>query len=89
MVTAGVTGRIECRTRKDGSLLWARELWSGHGGTRLDYGYSSSPLAYRDTVIVPCGGRGGKSMLALRTHDGSVTWSPAGPPERILVADAD
>ena len=74
LVTAGVTGRIECRARKDGALLWSRDLWTAHQGTRLDYGYASSPLLYRDTVIVPCGGPG-RALLALRPADGSVAWS--------------
>ncbi len=74
IVTAGVTGRIECRARKDGALLWKQDLWTQHGGTRLDYGYSSSPLAWRDLIVVPCGGQG-KSVLALRQSDGSIAWN--------------
>jgi len=74
IITAGVTGRIECRARKDGKLLWKQDLWYGHGGTRLDYGYSSSPMLYRDTVIVPCGGKG-RAILSLKPSDGSIVWS--------------
>ncbi|MDX2154369.1 MAG: PQQ-binding-like beta-propeller repeat protein [Bryobacteraceae bacterium] len=74
IITAGVTGKIECRARKDGALLWSRDLWKTHRGTRLDYGYSSSPMAYRDLVIVPCGGPG-SSVLAIRAADGAVAWS--------------
>jgi outer membrane protein assembly factor BamB len=74
IVTTGVTGRVECRARKDGALLWKQDLWREHGGTRLDYGYSSSPLLYRDTVIVPCGGSK-KALMALRPKDGSIAWS--------------
>jgi outer membrane protein assembly factor BamB len=72
--TAGVTGRVECRARKDGALLWKQELWNEHRGTRLPYGYASSPIAFRDTIIVPCGGRG-KSLMAFRQADGAVAWS--------------
>lgn len=74
IVTTSVTARVECRARKDGTLLWKQDLWQDHGGNRLDYGYSSSPIFYRDTVIVPCGGRG-KSMIALKPSDGSIVWS--------------
>src|SRR6188768_2289464 len=28
LFTAGVTGRIECRARKNGALLWKHELWN-------------------------------------------------------------
>lgn len=41
--TAGVTGRIECRARKNGSLLWKRELWNEHQGTRLPCRFTSIP----------------------------------------------
>jgi outer membrane protein assembly factor BamB len=74
IITTGVMGRVECRARKDGALLWSQDLWKNHGGTRLDYGYSSSPISYRDTVIVPSGGPG-KSLIALRPTDGSIAWS--------------
>jgi len=72
--TAGVTGRIECRSRKNGALLWKHELWNEERGTRLAYGYASSPIAFRDTVIVPCGGKG-KSLMAFRQADGGVAWA--------------
>ncbi|MBI2690291.1 MAG: PQQ-binding-like beta-propeller repeat protein [Acidobacteria bacterium] len=72
--TAGVTGRIECRARKDGALLWKQELWSEHRGTRLAYGYASSPIAFRDTIIMPCGGKG-KSLMAFRQSDGAIAWA--------------
>ena len=38
------------------------------------YGYASSPIAFRDTVIVPVGGRG-KSLMAFRQTDGKVVWA--------------
>jgi outer membrane protein assembly factor BamB len=74
IVTAGVTGRIECRARKDGALLWKQNLWLDHQGTRLDYGYASSPIAFRNTVIVPCGGSG-RALMAFRQNDGTKVWS--------------
>ncbi len=74
VVTAGVTGRIECRARKDGALLWKQSLWLDHKGTRLAYGYASSPIAFGDTVIVPCGGTG-RALIAFRQSDGAKVWS--------------
>jgi outer membrane protein assembly factor BamB len=38
------------------------------------YGYASSPIAYRDTVIVPVGGAG-KSVMAFNQADGTVAWA--------------
>ena len=43
-------------------------------GSRLMYGYASSPIAFRDTVIVPVGGRG-KAVMAFQQADGNVAWA--------------
>lgn len=74
MFTTGVAGRLQCFDKKSGKVLWTQELWQEHKGTRTMYGYASSPIAYRDTVIVPVGGRG-KSVMAFRQADGSVAWA--------------
>ena len=71
--TTGVAGRLQCLDKKTGKLLWTQELWSEHGGSRLIYGYASSPIAFRDTVVVPVGGRG-KSVMAFQQADGKVVW---------------
>ena len=72
--TTGVAGRLQSIDKKSGKLLWTQNLWQDHKGTRLMYGYSSSPIAFRDTVIVPVGGPG-KAVMAFRQHDGSVAWA--------------
>ena len=38
------------------------------------YGYSSSPIAFRQFVIVPVGGRG-KAVMAFQQADGKVAWT--------------
>jgi outer membrane protein assembly factor BamB len=38
------------------------------------YGYASSPIAFRDMVLVPVGGPG-KAVMGFRQSDGSVAWS--------------
>jgi outer membrane protein assembly factor BamB len=38
------------------------------------YGYASSPVAFRDNLIMPVGGRG-RAVMAFRRQDGSVAWS--------------
>src|SRR5216684_2595877 len=49
------------------------------GGTRLMYGYASSPIAFRDTIIVPVGGRG-KATMAFQQADGKVAWAKGSIP---------
>lgn len=74
LITAGVAGKLQCFDKRTGKLLWMQELWKTHGGSRMMYGYASSPIAFRDQVIVPVGGPG-KSLMAFKLSDGSVAWS--------------
>jgi len=73
LFTVGVTGRFECLDKKTSKLLWSHSLWDEQRGERLIYGYASSPLAYRDLVLLPVGGSG-RAMAAFRQSDGSVVW---------------
>ena len=72
--TTGVAGRLQAFDKKSGKLLWTQQLWAEHNGTRVMYGYASSPIAWRDTLIVPVGGRG-KSVMAFKQADGSIAWA--------------
>ncbi len=72
--TTGVAGRLQCLDKKTGKVLWTQQLWADHGGSQLMYGYSSSPIAFRQLVIVPVGGRG-KAVMAFQQADGKVAWS--------------
>jgi outer membrane protein assembly factor BamB len=74
LITAGVAGRLQCLEKKSGKVLWTQQLWTDHGGSRLMYGYASSPIAFRDMVIVPVGGRG-KSLMAFHQADGRTAWA--------------
>jgi outer membrane protein assembly factor BamB len=74
LFTTGVSGRLQCLDKKTGKSLWRQQLWEDFGGSRLMYGYSSSPIAFRDTVIVPVGGRG-KAVVAFNQSDGKVAWA--------------
>jgi outer membrane protein assembly factor BamB len=67
------TGGLRALDPKTGRVLWQQELWKDHGGTFRDVGYSASPLAYRDTIILPVGGMG-KGVFAFRQSDGAVLW---------------
>jgi outer membrane protein assembly factor BamB len=74
LFTTGVAGRLQCLDAKTGKVIWTQQLWTDHQGSRLMYGYSSSPIAFRETVIVPVGGRG-KSVMAFQQADGKVAWA--------------
>src|SRR5882762_7008791 len=74
LFTTGVAGRLQCLDKKTGKPLWTQQLWQDHKGTRVMYGYASSPIAFRDTVIVPVGGPG-RAVMAFKQADGSVAWA--------------
>ena len=77
--TAGVSGRLQCLEKKTGKLRWTQMLWADHGGTKLMYGYASSPIAFRDSIIVPAGGKG-KATMAFQQADGKVAWAKGSIP---------
>jgi outer membrane protein assembly factor BamB len=74
LFTTGVAGRLQCLDKKTGKLLWTQQLWDDHRGSQMMYGYASSPIAFRDFVIVPVGGRG-RAVMAFNQADGKVAWS--------------
>jgi outer membrane protein assembly factor BamB len=73
-----VIGHLLALDRKSGKQLWSRDLWKEFKGTFLERGYASSPIAWKDTVIVPVGGPG-RALMAFRQSDGSVLWSRGDP----------
>lgn len=74
LFTTGVAGRLQCLDKKTGKVLWTQQLLADHRGSSMMYGYAPSPVAFRDFVIVPVGGRG-KALMAFNQADGKVAWS--------------
>lgn len=72
--TAGVTGILHCLDERTGRVLWRRSLMGTDGGTVMARGYSSSPMAWHDSVIVQSGGKGA-ALVALDQKSGRVLWS--------------
>lgn len=57
-------GLGRCLDKRTGKVLWSQDPWKKQGGNRLVYGYSSSLLASRDTIILLVAGDG--KVLAMR-----------------------
>jgi outer membrane protein assembly factor BamB len=74
LFTVGFVGDLYAFDKRTGDVLWSVNLWRDLRGTRRDRGYSSSPIAYHDTVILPVGGRG-QALVGFDPADGSVRWS--------------
>jgi hypothetical protein len=70
----GMKGAMHALDKNNGRMVWKRELWSDLGGHFADRGYSSSPALYRNTVIVPVGGRSGQCLMAFDQRTGAVVW---------------
>ena len=70
---SGATGKLHCLDRKSGKFLWSHDLLKEfHGNVRVN-GYSCSPIAYKDKVIMMVGGPG-SSLVAFNQKEGSVAW---------------
>jgi outer membrane protein assembly factor BamB len=72
----GFTGRLRCVNESDGQRLWSVDLMKDLGARPHYYGYSSSPIVYRDSLIVLVGGSI-CGVAALDPKDGSVRWKSA------------
>ncbi len=69
----GSTGKLHALEKKTGRVVWAKDLWGEMGGQVHERGYSASPLAYGENVILPLGGAG-QALVAFRQRDGQVAW---------------
>jgi outer membrane protein assembly factor BamB len=67
-------GKLYALSRRDGSVLWRRELVEEHGGRLPMWGYSASVLVDGDLLFVAGGGETG-SILAFRPESGELAWS--------------
>jgi len=69
----GILANLLCLDKNTGKLLWSHDLWREFNGTVMDRGYSGSPIAWKDTVIMKAGGAG-HALIAFRQKTGKVVW---------------
>jgi outer membrane protein assembly factor BamB len=74
--------------KNTGTLLWSHDAIKEFGAPQDDRGYSPSPIAYRDTVIIPAGGKQ-SSVLAFNQKTGALAWKngsfEVGPASPLLI----
>jgi outer membrane protein assembly factor BamB len=85
LFTIGSRGVLNAFDKKSGKVAWSHDLWKDFGGSKFGRGYSCSPIAYKNTIILTLGGAG-QTLIAFNQKDGSVAWknqtldvSPASP----------
>jgi outer membrane protein assembly factor BamB len=71
--TVGTTGKLFCLNKQTGRERWGHDLWREFGGTFIGVGYSSSPIVYRNSLIVQVGGPN-RSLMAFDLSSGRVVW---------------
>ena len=91
LYAVGATGKLFALDKNTGIVAWSHDLWKDFGGRKMDRGYSCSPLAYKNTIILTLGGQG-QTLIAFNQKDGSVAWknqsldmSPSSP----IIANVD
>jgi len=62
---------------RDGTILWQTKI----SDYKVHQGYGSSPLLYKNLVIVSADNKGGGAIAALHRGDGSVVWRHDRPKE--------
>ena len=71
--TAGATSKLHCLDKKTGKVLWSHDLINEFHGTVRVNGYSCSPLAYKDKIVMLVGGQS-SALVAFNQKDGTVAW---------------
>ncbi len=79
LFAAGTNKQLFAFDKRSGEVLWSHDLIADFGAPTnliraiVKTGFGSSPIAYKDMVIVPVGGPG-QSLMAFRQRDGEVAW---------------
>jgi outer membrane protein assembly factor BamB len=72
--TVGILALLNCFDKTTGKLVWSKDLYKDFpGSSRMDRGYSSSPMAYKNSIILTIGGAG-HAVIALDPVDGHLLW---------------
>jgi outer membrane protein assembly factor BamB len=65
--------------KKTGKILWSHDLMKDFNASHVGRGYGPSPIAYKDLVILPAGGKD-TGVVAYKQADGALAWKT--PPMR-------
>ncbi len=71
--TVGFAGRLTCLNKATGKTHWSHDLMGEYQAKPPHYGFSSSPVAHENKLIVAVGGEG-CGMMAFDLDTGSLLW---------------
>ncbi len=72
--SVGITGVLQCLDTNTGTVRWRHDLPEAFGMEVPGRGYSSSPIAYQNTIILPVGGKPGQALMAFDKTSGAPAW---------------
>ena len=69
----GFRTELTCLDKKNGQKVWSHNLWDEYNAKPGDRGYASSPMAYKNLLIVLAGGKD-HGVMAFNLKDGQLVW---------------
>ncbi len=73
LFAVGASSKFHCLDKKTGKVVWKYDLYADLKGFHRPRGYTITPVAYKNTVIVPVGAPGA-SLVAFNQKDGAIVW---------------
>lgn len=70
----GAEGTLRCLDLKTGASVWQRDTWKDFSAPSGYFGAGSTPVLYKNLLIVNVGGRTDAAVVAFSTDDGSTVW---------------
>ncbi|MFC0878681.1 PQQ-binding-like beta-propeller repeat protein [Saccharicrinis sp. FJH2] len=71
---SGTFGDVICVNIKNGKLLWHKNIFDLYGGEPIKWGYTESPLIYKDLMILTPGGKD-YNVIAVSKKTGKLVWT--------------
>lgn len=70
----GATAQLVCLDKRDGKLIWSKDLHAEFKAALNMRGYGSSPLAHQGNILLPISSESGHGVIAFSQADGAVAW---------------
>jgi outer membrane protein assembly factor BamB len=78
LYSVGTNAVLHCFDKSDGKILWKHDLIKDFNGGLRPRGYSCSPIAYKNTIVLPLGNeKDGPGAVALDQKTGQLKWKSA------------